>query len=122
MQDNGKIHSGQRAEENAYQYLRAQGLKLITRNYRCFSGEIDLIMQDNDYLVFVEVRSRNRTDYGTACESVTWKKQSKIIKTAMYFLQQKKEWHTLHLRFDIIGISANQIEWIKDAFSADILL
>jgi putative endonuclease len=108
---------GNQAENHACEYLQKKGLRLIERNYFCALGEIDLIMQDNDEIVFVEVRSRNQ--YGDALESIDEYKQAKLIKTAMYYLQKTKQYDKVNCRFDVIGINNNQLEWIKNAFSAD---
>ena len=71
-------------ERRALLYLQKQGLKLITRNYQCKMGEIDIIMQDKDMLVFVEVRYRRKGRYGDGLDSVTYSKQRKLIRTANY--------------------------------------
>lgn len=115
------IHDlGQKAEENAYRFLEKQGLKLLERNYRCFFGEIDLIMLDDDEVVFIEVRMRTDTHFITPIESVSLNKQKKIIRTATHYLQKKKWYDQVPCRFDIVGIAGNQPEWIKDAFSIDL--
>jgi putative endonuclease len=114
---------GQKAEENACFYLQKHGLRLLTKNYRCALGEIDLIMQDQQEIVFVEVRTRKNPYHATAIESVDFHKQKKIISTATHFLSHKKMLDKVNCRFDVIGISYDQlkakIEWIKDAFHAD---
>ena len=109
---------GNAAESQALAYLQAQGLILVQRNFRCRSGELDLIMRDAETLVFVEVRSRRSVQYGSPAESVTPAKQQKLLNAAAAYLQRQ----TLDLpcRFDVVAIlkSAHQlhIEWIKDAF------
>ncbi|CAM4458743.1 MAG: hypothetical protein LEGION0398_MBIBDBAK_00856 [Legionellaceae bacterium] len=110
--------NGLRAEQLACSYLKKQGLKVITKNYHCRMGEIDLIMRHEQYLVFIEVRYRHNTKYGTASESVTLQKQKKIIKTAQYYLLKNGLTDKVPCRFDIIDISTSfHITWIKDAFS-----
>ncbi len=114
---------GKDAEHYACEYLQTKGLGLIIRNYHCYHGEIDLIMQDKDDIVFVEVRSRSRSDYGSALESINKSKQKKLIKTAIHFLQCKKWLHRVNSRFDVIAIQLNngsrQLDWIKNAFSVE---
>ncbi len=109
------------AEQKACAFLEARGLKLIARNYRSRMGEIDLIMQDNrhhnDEIVFVEVRSRAYSYYGTAIESINKTKQQKVIKSAMSYLQKQNWLDKIDCRFDVVGVSPTHIEWIKDAFS-----
>lgn len=112
--------TGRLAEDAACAFLEVQGLKLIERNYRSRHGEIDLIMRDRDDIVFVEVRSRRRIDYGTALESITKTKINKIVKAATHFLQMSKCLYKVNSRFDFIIIQPNagkmQLEWIKNAF------
>lgn len=122
MKDIPETHSGEQAEQHACDYLRKHGLQLIMQNFRCARGEIDLIMRDGDDIVFVEVRMRNHPDYGNAVESVTKNKQRKIIHTAVFFLQTKNWLDKVNCRFDIIAICHNHLEWIKDAFIADIYI
>jgi putative endonuclease len=106
------------AENRARNHLTDHGLRWITSNYRCRLGEIDLIMRDGDYLVFVEVRARAANTYGNALESVTWHKRQKLIKTAMFYLQTYKIQDKFCSRFDIVSIDGMQpsITWIKNAF------
>ncbi|HSW94192.1 MAG TPA: YraN family protein [Gammaproteobacteria bacterium] len=112
---------GDIAEQRALAFLQARGLTLITRNYRVMCGEIDLIMRDEKEIVFVEVRSRAPNHYGDAIDSINRNKQKKILRTALFFLQQKKWLDKINCRFDVIGVHVDHIEWIKDAFTADIL-
>jgi len=118
---------GDYTESLACQFLEKKGFKLITRNFHCRLGEIDLIMQDNNYLVFVEVRYRCSNDYGSGAESITLNKQAKLIKTASVYLQQHAKLSKYPARFDVVSISGfietDNIEninfnWIKNAFGA----
>jgi putative endonuclease len=109
--------NGYIAENHAFHYLQMHGLQLIEKNYYCTLGEIDLIMQDREEIVFVEVRSRSKS-VTNPIESIDFYKQTKLIKTALHFLQKKK-WLDKASRFDVIGINNNQLEWIKNAFYAD---
>jgi len=116
------LQVGNEAETLACDYLQQRGLKLLTRNYRAPYGELDLIMRDHDHMVFVEVRFRRHLRYGSGAESVTAAKQDKLIKTALYYLQQHPKQAKYSARFDVISISAAEgqtdVEWIKDAFQA----
>ena len=106
---------GQQAEEQARQFLVDKGLKLVCRNFSCKLGEVDLIMQDQQTLVFVEVRFRKTDRYGSAAESVTRSKQSRIIAASHYYLATQKL--NQPIRFDVIAISGNgKFEWIPYAF------
>jgi len=109
---------GQVAEQLACDYLIKNGLRLIDKNFHSRYGEIDLIMQHQNALVFIEVRYRKNQNYGGAKESVTLAKQKKIQKTALSYMQ--KQGREYNARFDVIAMSGeNQnlsIEWIKNAF------
>jgi putative endonuclease len=105
------------AEDEACDYLQQYGLRLIEKNYRSQIGEIDLIMQDADYIVFIEVRFRKKADYGNTLETITPGKQRRIIRTALLYLQEKNILEKVNCRFDCIGIDSLQNKvWIKDAF------
>ena len=111
---------GKDAEDRACHYLQAQGLQLLQRNYRSKRGEIDLILQDKDSLVFVEVRYRNNPRFGSAAESVDRRKQSRLIACAQYFMQTHPDSCQQPCRFDVISITGSTaaIEWIANAFAA----
>jgi putative endonuclease len=110
---------GDNGEQLALIYLKKAGLKLITRNFRKRGGEIDLIMQDDSTLVFIEVRLRQSNQFGSPIESVTYTKRQKIIRTAQCYLQENTAQY-LAYRFDVIGITPLnndfKINWVKDAF------
>lgn len=105
---------GAAAEDRAAAYLTQQGLKLVTRNFRCRGGEIDLIMRDGASLVFVEVRSRARADFGGAAASITATKQARIILAARHYLAQHRV--DAPCRFDAVLIQAGQLQWLQAAF------
>lgn len=111
---------GNTSEDIALAYLQEQGYQLVVRNFRCKTGEIDLILKKEQYLVFVEVRSRTGRDYGEPSESVNRKKQDKVRKTAQYYLYCNPQFASYYCRFDVISIVWEQgiqnLEWIKDAF------
>lgn len=121
---------GNQIESLVCDYLRQQKLKLITRNYRCRLGEIDLIMYDQSTLIFIEVRYRQHRNFGSSLESVNLIKQNKIIKTAEYYLLSQQLSEKMACRFDVVGVKPTtekltniskldsaQVEWIKNAFS-----
>jgi len=110
---------GQKAEQQACRFLESKGLQLLTKNYRCFSGEIDLIMQHDDDIVFIEVRTRGQQHFGDAIESVNSHKQKKLIKASIHYLQKKNWFDKVNCRFDVIGISQGHMEWIVNAFSIE---
>ncbi|BCB25245.1 UPF0102 protein [Sulfurimicrobium lacus] len=110
------IQLGQDAENLSAEFLQRQGLRLVTRNYRCRMGEIDLVMDDRGTLVFVEVRLRNNNHFGGAGASITAHKQGKLIRAAQHYLQQQAVQPPC--RFDAVLLDGGRLEWIKDAFSA----
>ena len=114
------LRLGNKAEAIAENYLVEQGYTLIERNYHSKAGEIDLIMQSSDLLVFIEVRYRSNPSFGSAAESITAKKVQRCRKTANHYLQSNQHYRHLFNRFDVIAISAikaeQEILWIKDAF------
>ena len=108
---------GQEKESLAQAYLITQGMKLVTSNFQCKFGEIDLIMYDGNTLVFVEVRYRHNQSHGGALASITPNKCKKIINTAHVYLQRTK--NLCDCRFDVI-VNLNTIpdwRWIKNAFT-----
>ena len=109
------------AERVADRYLQDRELKPVTRNFRCRLGEIDLIMLDEDCLVFVEVRYRASNRFSSASLTIDIHKQRKIIRTAALFLAKRSQFANSTVRFDVVAIDADDhgnktIEWIKDAF------
>lgn len=95
---------GRYAEQWALAYLQHLGLKYLHRNFHCRYGEIDLIMLDEDCVVFVEVRARKYSTFATAAESVDEKKQAKTILAAQYFLQKYPAYEQSDCRFDVIAM------------------
>ena len=116
----GAVTAGKEAENRACRHLQAHGLRVVKRNYHSRQGEIDLIMQDKDSLVFVEVRYRRQPGYGSAAESVDRRKQSKLIACANHYLQAFPGNARQPCRFDVVtlGGDMNSIEWIRNAFGA----
>lgn len=112
---------GDEAEALACDYLSKQGLYLLERNYRCRGGEIDLIMQHGDSLVFIEVRYRRNIAHGRATETVTAYKQRRVIHCARVYMNHHGSWN-VPARFDVVSIEGEpdqrQIEWISNAFQA----
>lgn len=122
-----RLIKGKSAEKIACDHLTKNGLKLIETNFYSRFGEIDLIMKHKQTLVFVEVRYRSNDDYGGAAASITQSKQSKVRKTALYYMQKKGR--EFNCRIDVVAISdtgsSNHIDlnistldinWIQNAF------
>lgn len=113
---------GSAYEAEAITYLTAQGLRLLEKNYQCRMGEIDLILLDQQQLVFTEVRYRARSDFGGSIASVDLRKQRKLIRSAQHFLQSRRLGDKVSCRFDVLGINGAKPNakpgflWIKAAF------
>ena len=119
----GAKQTGDDAERIAERFLTKNGLVLVARNYRCRYGEIDLIMQHADSLVFVEVKLRKtpsgRINFGGALASITPSKQAKLIATAQHYLAGLKQLPPC--RFDAVllnGLTMKDVEWLRNAFEA----
>mgnify|MGYP000488701769 FL=1 len=108
---------GDDKERLAEDYLTAMHFTVIERNFLCKRGEIDLIMKDQDYLVFVEVRYRETQEFGGALASITAGKQKKLRRAAEYYLLKHFGNTPPPCRFDVVGIEGqDEIMWIKNAF------
>ena len=121
------LRQGHDAEQHACDHLQGQGLRLLERNYRSRYGEIDLIMRHANTLVFVEVRYRQSTRFGSPAETVDVRKQAKIRATAEHYLQQHPQRAGVSCRFDVVAMTpagdsdAGQaphyaVNWLPDAF------
>jgi len=115
---NNQSTKGETCEKLACDYLKKNGLKLVEKNFHSRHGEIDLIMQHQETLVFIEVRYRESQDFGGAKASITPTKQNKIRKTALYYMQTKGR--EFNARIDVVAMTGKlkmpNIEWIKNAF------
>ena len=119
MSQDPRHNLGLWGEDQAALFLENQGLKIVERGFRCRFGEIDIIAQNSEVLVFCEVKTRRRDSFTVPQEAVSWSKQRRLIKTAGWYLNQRF-WDG-ELRFDVIAILAPEgreplIEWIPDAF------
>ena len=96
-------HRGEPGEDLACAHLRARGMKVLARNYRCRSGEIDVVADDRGTLVFVEVKERRGESHGSAVEAVTATKRRRIVRAAHVYAAS----HGLSespIRFDVLAI------------------
>ncbi len=117
--DATKRGTGQAGEDIAAGFLVKNGYRISERNYRCPIGEIDIVARDKNDLVFVEVKTRRSADLGYPEQAVGIKKQKKISKLALWYLQEKRL-NGVRTRFDVVAImmqpSGNDIRLIKNAF------
>lgn len=116
---NGAKARGDRGEALVAEYLRARGYRIIETNWRCRRGEIDLIVEKDGVLCFVEVKLRSGLAYGLPREFVTAKKQEKLRAAALLYLSGRGL--DVPARFDVAEVYAEsgeaaRIEYIEDAF------
>lgn len=112
---------GNFGESEAVKFLRKKGYKILERNYTTKFGEIDIIAQKDNYICFVEVKTRSNENYGTPRDAVNYHKQKKIILVANYYMLSKNQ--DMFLRFDVIEVvvtkdktKIEKIEHIEEAF------
>lgn len=114
-QDFHKKLLGKKGETLACKFLKKQGYKILSKNYKTPAGEADLICQDRDETVFVEVKTRTSDSYGTPAEAVTKQKRERYIKIAKYYWLETGE--EPNARFDVVEVWADgRIEHLKAAF------
>jgi len=110
---------GEKGEAIAVRHLKKNGYKIIETNYRNKLGEIDIIAQDKDTIVFVEVKTRRSVQFGNPKQAVTIHKQKKISMVALCYLKAIGQ-STARARFDVVGVISNrdepQVEIIENAF------
>jgi putative endonuclease len=101
-------------------HVQRAGLKLLSRNFHCRFGEIDLILHDADVVVFAEVRYRGTIASGDGTASVGAAKRNKLIQTAQTWLQTHPQHANQPCRFDVIGCAGTleqpQLVWTRNAF------
>jgi putative endonuclease len=109
---------GTEGEEAAARFLKKKGYKIVSRNFKSPVGEVDIIAEDGDTLVFVEVKTRTDDSFGHPFEAVTGRKQEKLRKVALSYLKYSRR--EVASRFDVLSVEAKgdgyTIEHIKDAF------
>ena len=119
-----KKELGAKGEDIAVRYLKERGYRIVERNYRVKLGEIDIIAEQGDNLVFIEVKTRSDATFGSPFESVTKQKQKQLSKVALEYIGKKK-CHNQPARFDVVGIQFQEgnksfqdaaIELLKNAF------
>ena len=112
---------GKEGEDRAARFLSKQGYKILERNYRTRTGEIDLIALHQGTVAFVEVKTRTNNAFGAPELAVTPQKQRRMVKAALGYIKYKKL-HQVPCRFDVVAISAGaeqEMELIQNAFEMD---
>ena len=114
--------TGSEWESVVEKHLRKSGLSTLAKNFYSRYGEIDLVMRDDDAIVFVEVRYRKSAARGDGIDSVGTTKRTKLIRTASMFLQSQRALSNAPCRFDVVSCSGTpdqpQFDWIRNAFDA----
>ena len=103
-------------EQKAAEYLEARGMKIKERNFRNRQGEIDIIGYHDGYLVFVEVKYRSGNGKGYAAEAVDYRKHRQICKVADYYRYIHRLGENIAVRYDVIAVQGEEIEWLQNAF------
>lgn len=111
-----KRNIGNEKEDQAVEFLANQGFNIISRNYHCRFAELDIVAVKNDLIIFVEVKYRHNSKKGMPFEAVDYNKSKRITKAAVHFISKYKEYASFQMRFDVISILGNDIDWIKNAF------
>ena len=121
----GRLGVGVEGERTAKAYLQAQGFRILHENYTTPLGEIDLIAQEGEVVVFVEVKARRSGEYGPPQAAVTLAKQRQIVRVAELFLQRYRLSRAV-CRFDVVAVTfagrevaKPEILLIRDAFSSE---
>jgi putative endonuclease len=109
------VETGNAAEARAVRLLVRRGYRIVERNFRCGSGELDVVARDGDVLVFVEVRSRADDSHGRAEETVDRRKQRQVAKVAMHYIGLRDPVF-VKSRFDVVAITGDEEVLIQDAF------
>lgn len=112
---------GRAGEKQAERFLKRSGYRIVTRNYRCDGGEIDLVALDGKTIVFVEVKTRSGDEHADPQDAVTSEKQRRVIRAAKAFIQQTHS-QGRSCRFDVVAITLAGkktacIEHFRNAFS-----
>lgn len=118
-----RLALGKRGEELAVDTLRQKGYDIVTRNYRCLYGEVDIVARQQDTWVFVEVRTRRGQKFGSPEESITPKKRKHLLETTQHYLQTNNLPEVV-CRIDFVAVEFSaqgellRIEVIENAVSA----
>ena len=103
----GRRELGAFGERVAAAHLEAKGYRIRARNFRCREGEIDIVAEDGDCLVFVEVRTRRGDAFGTPAESVTVAKERRLLTVARAYLQEHPD-VPANQRIDVVGVELSR--------------
>ncbi len=106
---------GKEGETKAIDFLKNNGYQILETNYKTKFGEIDIIAEENNEIVFIEVKTRTNNSFGVPQLAVNSRKQNKLTKTALHYIKIKNIYNK-NFRFDVVAQINNHIELIKNAF------
>lgn len=108
--------TGEHYEEKALEYMKSEGFLLLQKNFRCRSGEIDLIGIHGNCLVFAEVKYRYSARSGYPEEAVDRRKQERICRTSDYYRLTHRQYERMQVRYDVVAVLAEEVRWHQNAF------
>jgi len=108
------LRPGELGEEQAVEFLKERGYRIVARNYRWRGGEIDIIARDGDYLAFIEVKMRSDEGFAPVEETLTSRKRERLIRTAEHYIARYQP--GIDLRFDVVAVVGGELRLYKDAF------
>ena len=111
-------HPGASGEDRACAWLEAHGYRIVERNWRCRSGEVDVVARQGATTVFVEVKERRTAEHGLGLEAVTWSKRRRMIRAATLYAASRGLTES-PLRFDVISVDGKTLRHEPGAFGAD---
>jgi putative endonuclease len=109
------IERGASAEARAVSVLEGEGYRIVERNFRCHSGELDIVAFHGEVLCFIEVRSRADDTHGSAAEMIDRRKQKQVARVALHFISLRDPMF-VRSRFDVVAITGERVELIRDAW------
>lgn len=114
--ERNKRKLGAKVEQMVKEYISENGMSVLEMNYRCRQGEIDIIAKDGAYYVFIEVKYRSNTNFGTPQEAVDLSKQKRICKAAQYYMYSHHLSEFTPVRFDVVAVLDKDISYFSNAF------
>jgi len=108
--------NGRSGEDSAVLFLENKGLEIVCRNFRHRGGEVDIIAQEGQTLVFIEVKTWSVLGMDALEHGIDQKKQRRIIETAKYFLSVNRKYRYMGIRFDVVFITPRLITHLESAF------
>jgi putative endonuclease len=111
------LNTGQAGEDWVAEWLTQQGWQMIARRWRCPWGELDLVMQTANTLVFVEVKTRRQGNWdGDGAQAITPQKQERLRQAAALFLSHHPQWQTAPCRFDVALVRCESTHYRLQAY------